>query len=139
LLKEGRSQAVRAHTIDLAASTRECFFEDLHHEDKMTVTYQVAGGGHLDIDFWVTNPRNEPMYQQSKKDTGTYAFTADVEWAALHSVRKWLMALVSGRYTYCFSNEFSTVTGKTVSFNVHGVMYVEDDGKLIAGRLRQLA
>ena len=26
------------------------------------------------------------------------------------------------------SNEMSSVTGKTVSFNVHGVMYVEDDG-----------
>lgn len=22
---------------------------------QMTVTYQVAGGGHLDIDFWVRN------------------------------------------------------------------------------------
>jgi len=79
----------------------------------MTITYQVAGGGHLDIDFWVTNPRNEPMYQQTKKDTGTYSFTANVD----------------GRFTYCFSNEFSTVTAKTVSFNVHGVMYVEDDGE----------
>lgn len=26
------------------------------------------------------------------------------------------------------SNEMSSVTAKTVSFNVHGVMYVEDDG-----------
>lgn len=43
----------RAHTIDIAPATRDCFFEDLHAEDKMTVTYQVAGGGHLDIDFWV--------------------------------------------------------------------------------------
>ena len=40
-------------------------------------------------------------------------------------------SICSGRYTYCFSNEMSTVSGKTVSFNVHGVMYVEDDGKCI--------
>ncbi|GAA5832554.1 hypothetical protein JCM3766R1_003122 [Sporobolomyces carnicolor] len=104
---------VDAHTIDLAAGTRECFFEDLHTEDKMTVTYQVAGGGHLDVDFVVTGPPNDRvMSSQPKKDTGTYSFTAELD----------------GRYTYCFSNEMSTVSGKTVSFNVHGVMYVEDDG-----------
>lgn len=79
----------------------------------MTVTYQVAGGGHLDIDFTMTGPPNDRvMNTQHKKDTGTYSFTAEND----------------GRYTYCFSNEMSTVTGKTVSFNVHGVMYVEDDG-----------
>ncbi|GAA5989544.1 hypothetical protein JCM5350_002103 [Sporobolomyces pararoseus] len=104
---------VNSHTIDLQAGTKECFFEDLHTEDKMTVTYQVAGGGHLDIDFTMTGPPNDKlMNQQHKKDTGTFSFTADSD----------------GRYTYCFSNEMSTVTGKTVSFNVHGVMYVEDDG-----------
>lgn len=101
-----------AHTIDLAAGARECFFEDLSSEDKMTVTFQVAAGGELDLDFWLTDPRNTPMYSLTKADTGTYSFTAALD----------------GRYTYCFSNEMSSVTGKTVSFNVHGVMYVEDDG-----------
>lgn len=58
-----------AHMIDVLAGRKECFFEDLHKQDKvrskprsqispltsaqMTVTYQVGGGGHLDIDFWV--------------------------------------------------------------------------------------
>lgn len=97
----------------------------------MTVTYQVAGGGHLDIDFWVhprsahsssdarllprtdplgtpiqfressfqlKGPDNQVMVEQKKMDTGTYSFTA----------------VTDGRYTYCFSNEMSTVTGKTV-------------------------
>ncbi|GAA6002611.1 hypothetical protein JCM10207_007593 [Rhodosporidiobolus poonsookiae] len=104
--------AAHAHTLDLDAGQKDCFFEDLHTEDKMTVTYQVAGGGHLDIDFTLTDPRGRVMSDQKKKDTGTYSFTADAD----------------GRYTYCFSNEMSTVSGKTVSFNVHGVMYVEDDG-----------
>lgn len=63
----------RAHTIELGPALRDCYFEDLHTDDKvsrlsrscasssysravfvqMTVTYQVGGGGHLDIDFWV--------------------------------------------------------------------------------------
>lgn len=57
-------------------------------------------------------PKDRLMAEQKKRDTGTHSFTAEDD----------------GRYTYCFSNEMSTLTGKTVSFNVHGVMYVEDDG-----------
>ncbi|BGP44407.1 p24 complex component [Rhodotorula kratochvilovae] len=123
----------RAHTIDLDAGARECFFEDLHTEDKarpplhagMTVTYQVAGGGHLDVDFSLTGPGGRLLNEQRKKDTGTHSFTAETD----------------GRYTYCFSNEMSTVSGKTVSFNVHGIMYVEDDGHTapIEREIRQLA
>lgn len=45
----------------------------------MTVTFQVAAGGELDIDFWVTNPRNDKMYSLDKVDTGTYSFTAHLE------------------------------------------------------------
>lgn len=42
-----------SHMIEVTASRKECFFEDLHEHDQMTVTYQVGEGGHLDIDFWV--------------------------------------------------------------------------------------
>lgn len=47
-----------AHTILLRAHSRECFFEDLHTEDKMTVTFQTGdrefgGSGNLDVNFWV--------------------------------------------------------------------------------------
>lgn len=46
------------HNILLKAHTRECFHEDLHKDDKMTVTFQVGdrefgGSGNLQIDFWV--------------------------------------------------------------------------------------
>lgn len=43
-------------------------------------------------------PGDKMMTDQKKRDTGTHSFTADTD----------------GRYTYCFSNEMSTVTGKTV-------------------------
>lgn len=55
-------QTVAAHNIQLPAHGRECFFEELHKDDKMTVTYQVGdrefgGAGNLDIDFWVRAER----------------------------------------------------------------------------------
>ena len=50
-----------AHNIQLKAHSRECFHEELHHGDKMTVTFQVGdrefgGSGNLDIDFYVWFP-----------------------------------------------------------------------------------
>ena len=52
-------QVVHAHNIPLKAHTKECFHEQLHIDDKMTVTFQVGdrefgGAGNLDIDFWVS-------------------------------------------------------------------------------------
>jgi p24 family protein beta-1 len=48
--------ASTAHNIQLKAHSRECFHEELHRDDKMTVTFQVGdrefgGAGNLDIDF----------------------------------------------------------------------------------------
>jgi hypothetical protein len=50
--------ASTAHNIQLKAHSRECFYETLHKDDKMTVTFQVGdrefgGSGNLEIDFWV--------------------------------------------------------------------------------------
>ena len=51
-----------AHNINLGAHSRECFHEQLHKDDKMTVTFQVgdrepgSNSGSLDIDFWVRTP-----------------------------------------------------------------------------------
>lgn len=115
----------RAHMIELGPSETECFFEDLNPGDQMTLTYQVGGGGHLDIDVTLSDPLGTTLFEQKHKDTGTYSFTAQ------HS----------GRYTYCFGNEFSHISDKTVSFNVHGVIYVPDEGDMlpIEREIRDLA
>lgn len=52
------SALVSAHNIQLNAHGRECFFETLHKDDRMSVTFQVGdrefgGAGNLDVDFWV--------------------------------------------------------------------------------------
>ena len=54
----GLVNTVIAHNIQLRAHSRECFHEELHKDDKMTVTFQVGdrefgGSGNLDIDFYV--------------------------------------------------------------------------------------
>jgi hypothetical protein len=85
----------------------------------MTITFQVGGGGHLDIDFWLNDPAGTHLWNVVKRDTGTFTFTATQ----------------GGKHEYCFSNAMSTVSSKTVSFNVYGVMWVVDDGRPLSSRL----
>jgi hypothetical protein len=86
----------------------------------MTVTYQVGGGGHLDIDFWVrklrfvrneatnehmntlqlSDPEAKALSKQIKQSTGTVSVTAEVD----------------GRHEYCFSNMMSAISDKIVRF-----------------------
>jgi hypothetical protein len=54
--------------IEVTASRKECFFEDLHEHDQMTVTYQVGEGGHLDIDFWVCLMSKSVMLESDLTD-----------------------------------------------------------------------
>jgi p24 family protein beta-1 len=57
-----------AHNIQMKSHMRECFHEQLHKDDKMTVTFQVGdrefgGSGNLEIDFWVRQRRrNLPTF-----------------------------------------------------------------------------
>ncbi|KIP01735.1 hypothetical protein PHLGIDRAFT_96735 [Phlebiopsis gigantea 11061_1 CR5-6] len=116
---------VTSHMIEVSAGKKECFFEDLHINDKMTVTYQVGGGGHLDIDFWLADPEGHAMHKHIKQSTGTVSITSEKD----------------GRHEYCFSNQMSTVVDKLVSFNVHGVIYVDYDDTVapIEREIRTLA
>ncbi|KAF8681042.1 Supernatant protein factor protein [Rhizoctonia solani] len=100
-----------AHMIEVPAGKKECFFEDLHINDK-------AG-------LCLSDPINIALHKRLKESEGTASLTAEKD----------------GRYSYCFSNEMSTVTDKEVSFNVHGVIYVQDDGTVapIEREVRELA
>lgn len=58
LAAAGLFSAVSAHNIQLPAHNKECFHEELHKDDKMTVSFQVGdrefgSAGNLEIDFWV--------------------------------------------------------------------------------------
>jgi len=104
-----------AHNILLKAHSRECFHEQLHADDKMTVTFQVGdrefgGASNLDIDFWIQNPANGYQVHERTVASGDHTFTATMD----------------GRYTYCFSNEHWSANTKEVSFNVHGIVYVPE-------------
>ncbi|KAJ2965476.1 hypothetical protein NQ176_g10598 [Zarea fungicola] len=109
------AQTASAHNIVLPAHGLECFHENLHKDDKMSVTYQVGdrefgAAGNLDIDFWVTNPVGGYEINEKSVSNGDHHFEAKHD----------------GKYTYCFGNQHWGANSKEVSFNVHGVVYVSE-------------
>lgn len=104
-----------AHNIQMKAYMRECFHEQLHKDDKMTVTFQVGdrefgSSGNLDIDFWIETPSRAYQVHERAVSSGDHSF----------------VAMEDGKYTYCFNNEHWGANTKEVSFNVHGIVYVPE-------------
>uniref|UniRef100_A0A3Q3VVV2 GOLD domain-containing protein n=1 Tax=Mola mola TaxID=94237 RepID=A0A3Q3VVV2_MOLML len=58
----------------------------------------VISGGNYDVDCFITDPQNNVLYNEQKKQYDSFSHTT----------------AMSGVYKICFSNEFSTFTHKTV-------------------------
>lgn len=52
----GYASVCHSYFINVDASSEECFFEAASRDSKMTLTYEVADGGFLDIDVNVSKP-----------------------------------------------------------------------------------
>lgn len=89
-------------TFELPDSVKQCFHEDLTSGTKATIEFQVVTGGYYDVDMTLTDPRQTVLYQGVKKQFDTHQWTASM----------------SGQYTFCFSNEFSTFSHKLVYFEL---------------------
>lgn len=59
---------------------------------------QVISGGNYDVDCFVTDPQDNILYNEKKKQYDNFSHTTTTK----------------GIYKVCFSNEFSTYTHKTV-------------------------
>lgn len=104
----------QAHTVLLAPYGKQCFFEDLKRNDELSISYQVGSrdpnnAEQYTIDFYIVGPNDRILNRKSGIDHGDENMRADQ----------------TGRYQYCFSNEKSSRVDLDVSFNVHGVIYID--------------
>ncbi|GAA5810348.1 hypothetical protein MFLAVUS_003769 [Mucor flavus] len=90
-----------AMSVDIQARQNECFYEDLETGDKLTLTFYVGDGENTPIDVWITNPNGITVASISRDHKGLLIETAKE----------------FGKYTYCFSNKFSSNVVKSVHFN----------------------
>lgn len=88
-------------TFELPDNAKQCFHEDITEGTKSAIEFQVVTGGHYDVDMAVEGPNKQELYKAIKKQFDRFEFTASL----------------SGVYTVCFSNEFSTFSHKLVYFD----------------------
>ncbi|XP_009895634.2 transmembrane emp24 domain-containing protein 3 [Dryobates pubescens] len=88
-------------TFELPDNARQCFHQQLERGTKFTLDYQVITGGHYDVDCSVEDPNGRTLYKEAKKQYDSFPHRTEVE----------------GVYTFCFSNEFSTFSHKTIYFD----------------------
>ncbi|XP_056603251.1 transmembrane emp24 domain-containing protein 3 [Triplophysa dalaica] len=85
-------------TFELADNEKQCFYEDLEQGEKFDIDFQVIAGGNYDVDCFVTDPLNNVLYHERKKQYDSFSHTTAMK----------------GVYKVCFSNEFSTFSHKTI-------------------------
>lgn len=105
---------VAAHNVILPPYGKQCFFETLNVNDELAVSFQVGSrdpqnSEQYTVDFTITSPSSKVVLAKANVDHG------DMNTKAKEV----------GKYTYCFSNERSGKVDLDVSFNVHGVKYVD--------------
>lgn len=103
-----------AHNVILPANGKRCFFEQLKKNDELAVSFQFGNrdthsSEQLTGDFTIVSPAGRTLKSEMEVSHG------DVS----------VKALQTGKYAYCFSNERSSIETKDVSFNIHGVVYVD--------------
>ncbi|GAM18347.1 hypothetical protein SAMD00019534_015220, partial [Acytostelium subglobosum LB1] len=92
----------QAFSFKVPAKIEECIYEELPLDASFTVMFQVTQGGFNDIDFTIISPDSRILYKGERESEGTKVMKASME----------------GLYSFCFSNQMSSLTEKTVSFMV---------------------
>eukprot|EP01135_Chromosphaera_perkinsii_P003901 Nk52_evm2s262 gene=Nk52_evmTU2s262 len=90
------------YLLQIDPEVKQCFFESLKVQQPLTVSYSVTHGGSLDIDFQMLDTNGRVVKEHFKSNEG----------------KETLHATVAGKHKFCFSNEMSRVTEKTVLFSV---------------------
>lgn len=106
-------------TVNIAALTEDCFYQECRKGDTIDIEYQVIDGGHgdLDITFHLVDPNGRILVADYKKSENNHQADATVD----------------GPYRFCFDNTFSSYNTKTVFFELIVEGRDDDDAVEYAG------
>eukprot|EP01127_Copromyxa_protea_P003678 TRINITY_DN13476_c0_g1_i1.p1 TRINITY_DN13476_c0_g1~~TRINITY_DN13476_c0_g1_i1.p1 ORF type:complete len:205 (-),score=39.64 TRINITY_DN13476_c0_g1_i1:78-692(-) len=106
-----------AFGFEVAAKSRQCFFEYSEPNSLVGVMFQVTHGGFLDINIQVKGPDEKEIYSGERETEGRYSFNAHA----------------SGLYSFCFDNSMSSLTSKVVQLDVTVTPAQQRDAKAAKG------
>eukprot|EP00123_Amoebidium_parasiticum_P012279 comp21246_c0_seq1/m.28940 comp21246_c0_seq1/g.28940 ORF comp21246_c0_seq1/g.28940 comp21246_c0_seq1/m.28940 type:complete len:209 (-) comp21246_c0_seq1:84-710(-) len=110
----GYVSGMATYYITVPAGEEMCFYETLQAGIKMTLSFAVSEGGNHDIDVKITGPDGKVVGLERQE----------------HDLEMDVDAYMDGKYTYCFSNEMSSVTDKELMFYVeHGAAPKKPDSE----------
>ncbi|XP_072320636.1 isocitrate dehydrogenase [NADP], mitochondrial-like isoform X2 [Eucyclogobius newberryi] len=89
-------------TFELPDNEKQCFYEEFESGVKLELDYQVIAGGNYDVDCFVTDPQNNLLYDEKKRQYDHFSN----------------ITAMKGVYRICFSNEFSTFTNKIIYLEI---------------------
>lgn len=91
----------KSFTFELPDRRKMCFYEKIDKSAEYIFNYRVIRGGANDVDVRVVKEDKTELYKRTKSHTDEHTFLA-----------------TAGRYAFCFSNEFSTISHKLVFFEL---------------------
>lgn len=91
-----------AYFITVDAAATECYHDRVRAGTKMSLTFEVVEGGFLDIDVRVIGPDKRVVHTGERETSQRFTFAAHMD----------------GPYTYCFSNQMSSMTPKVIMFSM---------------------
>ncbi|BGP36883.1 hypothetical protein JCM10450v2_000777 [Rhodotorula kratochvilovae] len=95
--------AASALTTTINANERSCFYAAVDKAgEKVGFYFAVQSGGSFDIDWVVTDPTDTIIIDGERERQGDYIFTAHQP----------------GEYSFCFSNDMSSLSEKLVDFDI---------------------
>lgn len=105
LLGAASVASATALTFKLNASDRQCFYSQVDTPGtKVAFYFAVQSGGAFDVDYVVQATQSHKIILDGHKERqGDFVFTANE----------------AGEYSFCFSNDMSTYSLKTIDFEVH--------------------
>jgi hypothetical protein len=89
-------------SVHVRAKSERCFSEQVNKGEKVVGSWAVSDGGKLDVDVRVLGPDGKVVYERERATEGSFIFKAVSE----------------GQHTLCLDNRMSSLTGKTVAFDL---------------------
>ncbi|CAH8429822.1 unnamed protein product [Schistosoma guineensis] len=90
-------------TFELPDNEGICFYEDLPASKKYVFSYHVIHGGQTDVDIVIKDPKQVIISNVERGSDDDITFTTIPS---------------NGTYSFCFSNEFSSISHKLIYFEI---------------------